>query len=83
MHQIRVHAAQQGHPVAGDDKYGDYEFNREMKKIGLTRLFLHASKIEFVLHGGGRIIRVDAPLPADLASCLDELHLNDEHIGSI
>ena len=41
-HQIRVHAAHAGYPVAGDEKYGDAEFNESMKAAGLTRMFLHA-----------------------------------------
>jgi len=44
-HQIRVHASSIGHPVAGDDKYGDKIFNKSLKKLGLNRLFLHASTI--------------------------------------
>ena len=46
-HQIRVHAAHLGCPVAGDDKYGDREFNKEMKGLGLGRMFLHAASIAF------------------------------------
>ena len=83
MHQIRVHAAQNGHPVAGDDKYGEREFNREMTNFGLKRLFLHASSIEFDLQDTGRRISVTAPLPADLLTCLKKLHLDDESITSI
>ncbi len=44
-HQIRVHTAHVGHPIAGDEKYGDKGFNAQMKKLGLTRLFLHAYKL--------------------------------------
>lgn len=44
-HQIRVHAAFMGHPIAGDQKYGDRLFNQEMRKLGLERLFLHAGSI--------------------------------------
>ena len=44
-HQIRVHAAYTGHPIAGDEKYGDKSFNREMRKRGLCRLFLHSAEI--------------------------------------
>lgn len=46
-HQIRVHAAHIGHPIAGDEKYGDDGFNRKIKTLGLKRLFLHAKKINF------------------------------------
>jgi 23S rRNA pseudouridine955/2504/2580 synthase len=67
-HQIRVHAAASGHPVAGDTKYGDAAFNREMKKAGLNRLFLHASHIVLPLGDG---ISVHAPLSEDLSQLLD------------
>src|SRR5262249_15931443 len=46
-HQIRVHAEHAGHPVAGDEKYGDKEFNAEMKTLGLGRMFLHAQSVSF------------------------------------
>jgi 23S rRNA pseudouridine955/2504/2580 synthase len=45
-HQIRVHSHFAGHPLAGDDKYGDYEFNKQIKGLGLNRLFLHAWRIK-------------------------------------
>ncbi|WP_423062288.1 23S rRNA pseudouridine(955/2504/2580) synthase RluC [Candidiatus Paracoxiella cheracis] len=48
-HQIRVHAAVMGHPIAGDEKYGDAEFNKRMRHLGLKRLFLHAAGIRFKL----------------------------------
>jgi 23S rRNA pseudouridine955/2504/2580 synthase len=69
-HQIRVHAAACGHPVAGDTKYGDTAFNREMKKRGLNRLFLHASHIVLPLGEG---LSVHAPLSEDLAKFLDNI----------
>lgn len=47
-HQIRVHALHAGHPLAGDEKYGDEAFNKAMKAQGLKRLFLHAHSLEFV-----------------------------------
>lgn len=46
-HQIRVHAAHIGHPIALDEKYGDKDFNKFMKSKGLSRLFLHANSLEF------------------------------------
>src|SRR3989338_6887638 len=48
-HQIRVHASSQGHPIAGDDRYGDPEFNKLARKWGVRRLFLHAKSIDFTL----------------------------------
>jgi 23S rRNA pseudouridine955/2504/2580 synthase len=71
-HQIRVHAAHVGHPVAGDDKYGDREFNARMREAGLTRMFLHSHRISFDWPGGGDF-SASAPLPADLAAVLDAL----------
>lgn len=72
-HQIRVHAQYRGHPVAGDDKYGDREFNKLVKQKGLKRLFLHAHSLEFVLPATGQTIRVTAPLDADLEKFLDSM----------
>src|SRR5882724_236214 len=46
-HQIRVHAQHAGHPVAGDAKYGDEEFNAQLKVLGLNRMFLHAHSVSF------------------------------------
>jgi 23S rRNA pseudouridine955/2504/2580 synthase len=65
-HQIRVHAAHQGHPIAGDDRYGDPEFNKLARKRGLKRMFLHARTIEFTLPSLNQRITVTAPLDPDL-----------------
>jgi 23S rRNA pseudouridine955/2504/2580 synthase len=71
-HQIRVHAAHIGYPLAGDDKYGDVAFNRMMAEgYGLHRLFLHAHSLNLPL--GGREIAVSAPLDAELKAMLDLL----------
>ena len=72
-HQIRVHGAHIGHPLAGDDKYGDPEFNRELRDRGLRRLFLHAVALGFREPDGGREVHVSAPLPDDLRAVLDRL----------
>lgn len=72
-HQIRVHAAFAGHPVAGDDKYGDRDFNHEMKSLGLRRMFLHARSIAFTWPDSGQPCQVVAPLPADLQAVLERL----------
>ncbi len=72
-HQIRVHAAHAGHPVAGDDKYGDREFNAEMAGLGLKRLFLHAQSLSFDWPGGGRSFAMNQPLPPELAQVLEAL----------
>lgn len=70
-HQIRVHCAHIGHPLAGDEKYGSREFNRLMRERGLKRLFLHAARFEFAL--GERSYSFSAPLPAELSGLLDVL----------
>lgn len=72
-HQIRVHAAHIGQPLAGDDKYGDPDFNRRMKTFGLRRLFLHAHMIEFTDPGSDDVINVSVPLPDELKRVLDTL----------
>ncbi len=71
-HQIRVHAAHLGHPVAGDDKYGDHELNRRFKTLGLKRMFLHASSLSMP-HPNGDVLSVSAPLPDDLKAVIDAL----------
>jgi 23S rRNA pseudouridine955/2504/2580 synthase len=73
-HQIRVHAAYIGHPLAGDVKYGDADFNRLMKQFGLRRLFLHAHRIEFTDPAGDRVVSVTAPLCQDLQAVFDKLY---------
>ncbi len=78
-HQIRVHAAYAGHPVAGDEKYGDREFNAVMKALDLRRMFLHAHRIEFTWPDDGRRCRIEAPLPKDLEEVLDRLSGGDSH----
>jgi len=71
-HQIRVHCQLMGHPVAGDPKYGDADANRELRRQGLKRLFLHAGGLEFDDPEAGRI-RCRAPLPDDLEALLNRL----------
>lgn len=73
-HQIRVHAAHLGHPLAGDDKYGDPDFNRALKARGLNRLFLHAHLIAFDHPATGERVQVSAPLDAELHGVLEKLH---------
>jgi len=72
-HQIRVHAAYASHPVSGDPKYGDAEFNEEMRKYGLERMFLHASSLSFVWPDRGTEFTVSAPLPPELAQVIEAL----------
>lgn len=72
-HQIRVHATDCGHPVAGDQKYGEPQFNRGMTKLGLRRIFLHANAIGFNHPISGDPFQVSAPLGEDLRTVLNTL----------
>ena len=73
-HQIRVHAQHIGHPVAGDDKYGDEAANKRLREqTGLRRLFLHAATLEFSLDAGKTPYSLNAPLAPDLVEVLDKL----------
>jgi 23S rRNA pseudouridine955/2504/2580 synthase len=80
-HQIRVHAAHVGHPLAGDPKYGDREMNKRFREMGLQRLFLHASHLSFDLDG--RLYSFSAPLPDDLKIFLDVLAVKGKHLPYI
>jgi 23S rRNA pseudouridine955/2504/2580 synthase len=70
-HQIRVHLAHLGHPVLGDDRYGDFELNRRLRKEGLKRMFLHAASLSFDHPASGERITLASPLPAELARFRD------------
>ena len=73
-HQIRVHAQHIGHPVAGDEKYGDEAVNKRLREqLGLKRMFLHASTLEFALDGGKAPYLLNAPLASELVDVLDRL----------
>ena len=65
-HQIRVHLASQGHPIAGDDKYGDFDANKALQRQGLRRMFLHAWRLQFQHPASGERIELMAPLPPEL-----------------
>jgi 23S rRNA pseudouridine955/2504/2580 synthase len=65
-HQIRVHLAHAGHPVLGDDKYGDFDLNHALAKQGVKRLFLHARKLAFDHPIEKRRLRLESPLPGDM-----------------
>lgn len=71
-HQIRVHAAHAGHPVAGDEKYGDATFNEALAGLGLRRMFLHAHSLSFSWPQGGEF-SINTPLPPELAAVIDRL----------
>jgi 23S rRNA pseudouridine955/2504/2580 synthase len=72
-HQIRVHSAQAGHPIAGDAKYGQALFNRQCKQWGLRRIFLHARRLQFSHPATGQTVSISAPLPADLKKMIETL----------
>lgn len=72
-HQIRVHSQEVGHPVVGDDKYGDKEFNQQVKKLGLKRMFLHAFSLEFTHPKTRKRIYLEAPLDTELKTILERL----------
>ena len=78
-HQIRVHAQHLGHPIAGDDKYGDDEFNKQLRSKGLKRLFLHAFSLTFHLPdtetGEEVAISIEAPLDEALVKVLTNLNI--------
>jgi len=71
-HQIRVHAAHAGYPVAGDEKYGDEAFNVTLRELGLERMFLHAHRVSFEWPSGGTF-SVSAPLPPELRRAIERL----------
>jgi 23S rRNA pseudouridine955/2504/2580 synthase len=70
-HQIRVHLASAGHPIAGDDKYGDFELNKALQKQGLKRMYLHAWRLQFNHPASGERIELLAGLPAELKQFAD------------
>jgi len=81
-HQIRVHAAHAGYPLAGDEKYGEAEFNEIAKEWGLKRMFLHAHQLSFRWPDTGVEFNASAPLPADLAAVVDALNAPKEKKSS-
>jgi 23S rRNA pseudouridine955/2504/2580 synthase len=72
-HQIRVHANYLNSPLAGDDKYGQRNFNKDMKKFGLKRMFLHAWKLDITHPTTNEAIMLEAPLPEQLVNVLTKL----------
>jgi 23S rRNA pseudouridine955/2504/2580 synthase len=81
-HQIRVHAQYRGHPIAGDDRYGNLAFNKLTRQWGIKRLFLHARAIDFTLFSLHQRIRVEAPLDLELEAAMQALSAGrGEHLG--
>ena len=74
-HQIRVHLASQGHPIAGDDKYGDFEWNKNLQKQGHKRMFLHAWRLQFNHPVSGERVELNADLPTELQQCKDHVRI--------
>ena len=72
-HQIRVHLTHLGFPLAGDDKYGDFAWNKVLAKRGLKRMFLHSCSLGFVHPVTGEAMRFESPLPGDLARFIARL----------
>lgn len=74
-HQIRVHLADAGHPIAGDDKYGDFELNKALQKAhaampALKRMFLHAWSLKFNHPKLRKVVHLQANLPPELQQFL-------------
>ena len=72
-HQIRVHVAHLGFPIAGDDKYGDFALNKALAKQGLKRMFLHAAQLGFVHPLTGERIALQSELPDELGAFIKHL----------
>ena len=72
-HQIRVHLAHLGHALAGDDKYGDFAWNRVLAREGLKRMFLHAKRLRFRHPASGERVEVESPVPGELERYLESL----------
>ncbi len=67
-HQIRVHLAHAGYPIVGDEKYGDFELNRQLDRLGFRRMFLHAWRLRLMHPVSGEPIELQVELPAELQS---------------
>jgi 23S rRNA pseudouridine955/2504/2580 synthase len=82
-HQIRVQLAHLGFPIAGDDKYGDFELNRTLARQGLRRMFLHAERLSFTHPRTAKRLELSAPLPGDLQGFLDALRRAPSHAEAL
>lgn len=72
-HQIRVHLASSGHPIVGDDKYGDDDVREQFSRLGFKRMFLHAGRLEIPHPLTGELLQLAAPLPAACINILNHL----------
>jgi 23S rRNA pseudouridine955/2504/2580 synthase len=77
-HQIRVHCAHLGFPIAGDEKYGDFALNRALSGSGLKRMFLHAWKMNLPHPASGQALALQASLPDALAGFLKKLSAREK-----
>ncbi len=77
-HQIRVHLTNAGFPLLGDDKYGDFALNKELQRLGLKRMFLHAARLEMTHPLTGESMALEAPLPPELSEFLRRLDIHDK-----
>lgn len=76
-HQIRVHLAHLGFPILGDEKYGNFDLNRDVQKWGLRRMFLHAATMRFAHPLTDEALDLSAPLPIELTTFLEKLGYNN------
>lgn len=72
-HQIRIHCQHLGYPIAGDEKYGNFELNRQLHKFGLKRMFLHAHHMQFTHPLTGQLCELNCPLPPELSKFLEKI----------
>jgi 23S rRNA pseudouridine955/2504/2580 synthase len=81
-HQIRVHLAHVGFPVAGDEKYGDFALNKQLARQGLKHMFLHARKVVITHPQSGATLALEAPLPGELQSFLSVLDAEEARVAA-
>ena len=82
-HQIRVHLAHLGFPIAGDDKYGDFALNRDLQKAGLKRMFLHAARLALPHPLSGARLEFESPLPGELQAFVERLDANEKRTDAL
>ena len=78
-HQIRVHLAHLGFPIAGDDKYGDFELNKALRKQGLKRMFLHARQLAFAHPANGETLDARSAAAGGAGAFLASLPADRRH----
>lgn len=72
-HQIRVHLQHTGFPILGDDKYGDFTLNKQLVRVGLKRMFLHAYRMHIRHPLTGELLQLDAPLAPECQQFINTL----------